>query len=61
MRRPATQSSTKPAFDANKAVDGDINSHSMTNIGDRHPWWKVRLAYPVWVTQVDITNVYKRA
>ena len=41
---------------ANKAVDGDINTFSITENEDFYPWWKVNLAYPVWVTRVEIIN-----
>ena len=44
---------------ASRAVDGDTvggNAISSTDYGDRQPWWKVRLAYPVWVSHVEITN-----
>ena len=55
--RPATQSSTYDANEANRAVDGDISSAALTGGGIRHPWWKVQLAYPVWVTRVEIIGV----
>ena len=55
--RPATQSSTySSSFGANNAVDGDISSVAATAVGDLHPWWKVHLAYPIWVTRVEIIN-----
>ena len=57
--RPATQSSTHLQMVATKAVDGDdLNDSSCTatETGDYNPWWKVQLAYPVWVTHVEITN-----
>ena len=44
---------------AGLAVDGnDVNdiSCSITGVGDIRPWWKVQLAYPVWVTHVELTN-----
>ena len=55
--RPASQSSTHGSHVAGKAVDG--NEASMTHtvdVGDLSPWWKVQLAYPVWVSHVEITN-----
>ena len=60
LYRPATQSSTLRDFVASKAVDGITNdgssiSHTAVS-GDYHPWWKVELAYPVWVTHVEIIN-----
>ena len=57
--RPANQSSTLSNGVAGKAVDGisdDESSISHTLDGDYHPWWKVELAYPIWVTHVEITN-----
>ena len=50
------QSSTLYIYEANLAVDGDNNTFSITENGDTVPWWKVRLAYPVWVTRVEIIN-----
>ena len=38
-------------------MDGDtVNTASSTDYTETQPWWKVQLAYPVWVTQVEITN-----
>ena len=54
LLRPATQSSTVTAYHANYAVDGDNSSFSLTY--DEHPWWKVQLAEPLWVSQVEIIN-----
>ena len=55
---PAFQSTTYGNGRANIAVDGitkgDGGSH--TKDGDYHPWWMVHLAYPIWVTDVEITN-----
>ena len=61
LLQPATQSSNfSSSSGANNAVDGDISSVAATAIGDFNPWWKVQLAFPVWVTQVEIINsVYK--
>ena len=59
LLRPATQSSTYQDFVASKAVDGnavDDSSCAITGAHDYKPWWKAQLAYPVWVTHVDITN-----
>ena len=56
LLRPATQSSTILGYEASMAVDGDIASFSMTAGGDIQPWFKVELAYPVWVTRVEIIN-----
>ena len=59
LSRPASQSSTHHGLVAGKAVDGisdDESSISHTLDGDYHPWWKVELAYPIWVTHVEITN-----
>ena len=54
LRRPATQSSTQgSSYRASKAVDG-TDSFSATGRYDFRPWWKVQLAYPVWVGQVEI-------
>ena len=55
----ANQSTTLKDYVAGKAVDGipdDESSMSHTLDGDYHPWWKVELAYPIWVTHVEITN-----
>ena len=61
--RLASQSSTFEwsgnIWVASRAVDGDTvdgNSISSTDYGDPQPWWKVQLAYPVWVSHVEITN-----
>ena len=59
--RPASQSSTYQPMVASLAVDGnnvDDSSCTATDIGDYHPWWKVELDYPIWVTHVEITNRY---
>ena len=59
LLRPATQSSTWRDMVASKAVDGnavDDISCTATDDGDYSPWWKVQLAYPIWVTHVEITN-----
>ena len=59
LLRPATQSSTQPSgyggYLANYSVDGNpLGTSSRTDYYDRQPWWKVHLAYPVWVWQVEI-------
>ena len=57
--RPAFQSSTWEGSVAPKAVDGnamDDTSCAITYDADYNPWWKVLLAYPIWVTHVEITN-----
>ena len=55
--RPAYQSSTYLNLVASFAVDGitdnDISAHTLS---DCNAWWKVHLAFPVWVTHVEITN-----
>ena len=60
LLRPASQSSTYSSnHPAGKAVDGnavDDISCSITADSDYNPWWKVQLAYPVWVTHVELTN-----
>ena len=62
LLRPATQSSTyNHNTEARCAVDGIVDgdqSISHTRRGDHHPWWKVKLAYPIWVTHVEIVNRY---
>ena len=64
LLRPATQISTNsqgsPHYDweASNAVDGDISTCSMADYVDYHPWWKVQLAFPVWVTRVEIINTH---
>ena len=61
--RPATQSSTMASqYAASKAVDGIADKDASlihTAYGDYAPWWKVQLAYPIWVTRVEITNRIK--
>ena len=53
----ASQSSqTSPGRSASKAVDGDEATLPHTELDDSRPWWKVRLAYPIWVTNVEIVN-----
>ena len=60
--RPTNQSST---FDdewvAGNAVDGDANTYAGTANEVYSSWWKVRLAYPVWVARMEIINtIYTR-
>ena len=50
----ATQSSTDGLQEANNAVDGTTNTWAVTDYNDLQPWWKVNLAYPIWVSQVEI-------
>ena len=57
--RPATQSSTLDVNIANNAVDGNAvesSARAITAFYDSQPWWKVQLASPVWVSQVEITG-----
>ena len=57
LLQPATESSAySSSFGVNNGVDGDISSVATTAVGDLHPWWKVQLAYPIWVTRVEIIN-----
>ena len=63
MFRPAIQSSTYEdaagLWEAERAVDGkDVGDRftSSTDTNDDQPWWKVHLAYAVWVSFVEITN-----
>ena len=64
LHRPAYQSSVYTGLhsgngEANKAVDGiaeNDRSYIHTELGDNAPWWKGQLAYPIWVTHVEITN-----
>ena len=60
--RPTAQSSTYTGFEASKAVDDDVATSSGTYTGDLHGdyrhWWKVQLAYPIWVARVEIINVW---
>ena len=60
LLRPAYQSSTYANNEAVLAVDGDIQSESHTANNDRHPWWKVHLAFPVCVTGIEVTNRQSR-
>ena len=54
--RHATQSSTHDSlYGANNAVDGNMNSLSLTTF-DHNLWWKVQLRYVVWVSRVEIFN-----
>ena len=57
LLRPAYQSSTFGNRTASLAVDGitadDLGAHTGD---DYHSWWKVQLAFPVWVTHVEIVN-----
>ena len=58
LLRPASQSSTFGLYYASKAVDGnniDDDSYAATSV-ENHPWWKVQLDTPIWVTSVEITN-----
>ena len=54
LSRPATQSSTAGLQEANNAVDGAISTWAVTDYYDLQPWWKVHLAYPIWVSLVEI-------
>ena len=54
LSQPATQSSTDQARGAYMAVDGAISPCASTDQHDLQPWWKVHLAYPVWVSLVEI-------
>ena len=58
LLRPASQSSTFGTFYASQAVDGDdVDDDSCSaTLDDIHPWWKVQLDIPIWVTSVEITN-----
>ena len=56
LSRPAFQSSLYNDYVASKAVDGDENTLSHTQNGDLNPWWKIHLAYSVWVKYVKIVN-----
>ena len=54
--RPAYQSSNEYRNLASNGVDGnyDWNHKAMTANDDYTPWWKVKLAYPAWIDQVEI-------
>ena len=58
--RSATQSSTWDGgqFPAQLAIDGNLDDWScaISELGDFNPWWKVELAYPIWVTHLELTN-----
>ena len=57
LLRPANQSTTLTSdYEANNGVDGDIGTIAMTENLETHPWWKVQLAKPVWVTRVEIIS-----
>ena len=58
--RPATQSSTDDGMVANLSVDGSSSSRSITNYNDVQPWWKVCLAIPIWVSQVEVISTPNR-
>ena len=59
LQRPASQSDTYATNVAANAVDGKVEFgyRSTTENGDLHPWWKMHLAYPIWVYQVEITSI----
>ena len=59
LLRPAIQSSIYMDDEARNAVDGviDIHHRATTAHYDFNPWWKVKLAYPIWVGQVEITGL----
>ena len=54
--RPTYQSSREYGNRASHGVDGnhDWNHKAMTADNDYTPWWKVKLAYPIWIDQVEI-------
>ena len=54
LSRSATQSSTDGLHEANNAVDGAISTWAVIDYYDLQPWWKVHLAYPIWVSHVEI-------
>ena len=60
LKRPAYQSSTKSTMRASRAVDERWNAESSTDYGDFRPWWKVQLAYPVWVLRVRLNVVVSK-
>ena len=61
--RPAVQSSSHSAlymYIASYAVDGNAvheASRAITLNNDLKPWWKVHLANPTWVAQVEIIGM----
>ena len=59
--RPAAQSSSHSAvYVASNAVDGNAvqeASRAITSNSDLKPWWKVHLANPTWVAQVEIIGM----
>ena len=56
LLRPASLSSGYSGLEASKAVDGNKATFSHTHANDLRPWWKVHLAYPIWVQHVEIVN-----
>ena len=57
LLRPAYQSSIRSGgHEAGKAVDGNATTISHTLNGDLRPWWKVKLANPIWFNNVEINN-----
>ena len=58
--RQASQSSTisnrRAASEAEYGISDNDDSFMHTGFGDYSPWWKVQLAYPTWVREVEITN-----
>ena len=55
MNAVASQSSTLREYDASRAIDGDINSFSMTDyVADS--WWQVDLGEPFELHRVTISN-----
>ena len=57
--RCTNQSSKLPnGGESSKAVDGRTSTNSITHEDDEHPWWKVQLLRPLWVTHVEIAIRY---
>ena len=57
LLRPTYQSSTSNERVASLAVDGNMANDLCSHTGpDYQAWWKVHLAFPVWVTRVEIAN-----
>lgn len=52
----ATQSSTYKDIDANRAIDGNLDTYSHTNIGQGISWLKVELPKAIEIQKIEISN-----
>ena len=54
LGKPAQQSSTQFKYDPGLAVDGDVESCSLTPRSSEQRWWQVHLGEPVRIQSVSI-------